>query len=68
MCSVLLLEMARAGGDPRLWSIHGAYVGGGGDPEQLLEEAIRLAGPATLTRAKECVARKGLLPREQLGL
>lgn len=67
LCAILLLEMARAGGDPRLRAIYDTYTTGGGDPEQLLDEAVRTAGPDVLTRAKETAARKGLIPAAATG-
>jgi hypothetical protein len=68
LCAILLLEMARAGGDPRLRAIYDTYTSGGGNPEQLLDEAVRTAGPAVLTRAKETAARKGIIPAEALSV
>lgn len=68
VCAILLTELARAGGDPRLWAIRDAYLGGGGNAEALLDEAVRAAGPSTLTRAKETAARKGLIPAAAMGV
>lgn len=68
ICAILLLEIARAGGDPRLRAIYDNYTSGAGDPEALLDEAVRTAGPSVLTRAKETAARKGLIPAAAMGV
>lgn len=68
VCAILLLETARAGGDPRLRAIYDTYTSGDGDLEQLLDEAVRTAGPDVLTRAKKTAARKGLIPAAATGV
>lgn len=68
-CAVLLLELARAGGNPRLWTLYGLYAEStDADPEEVIEEAVRAAGPDLLTLTKESLARRGVMVPEHLGV
>jgi len=65
-CMVLLLELARVGANPQLWSAYEEYAATG--EENRIDYAVAEAGPHLLRRAKESIARRGLMQPEYLGV